>query len=33
LLFGNSQIETIARINKAITTANTDMVENFMVQK
>jgi hypothetical protein len=30
---GNNQMETIARINKAITTANTGMVENFMVQK
>jgi len=26
-------METIARINRAITTANTGMVENFMVQK
>jgi hypothetical protein len=30
---GNNQMETIARINKAITTAKTDMVKNFMVQK
>jgi len=26
-------METIARMNRAITTANTGMVENFMVQK
>jgi len=26
-------METIARMNKAITMAKTDMVENFMVQK
>jgi hypothetical protein len=30
---GNNQMETIARMNKAITTPNTDMVENLMVQK
>jgi len=26
-------METMARINSAITTAKTDMAENFMVQK
>jgi hypothetical protein len=30
---GNNQIETMARMNKAMTMAKTDMIENFMVQK